>query len=104
MEILWQDRRDNARMLATSQSFTHQVPRLWSSLKLARPVAVMLAHHHWPPRFGGITSIVGRTIENTDGLTTVVGVMPPNLMRPTYANVRRLSPRQSNHRKLTAES
>lgn len=44
--------------------------------------AIMLSHALWRRRFGGDTSVVGRTITVEGGSRTVVGVMPPNFAFP----------------------
>ncbi|HEY0969723.1 MAG TPA: ABC transporter permease [Gemmatimonadales bacterium] len=50
----------------------------------ATPVAV-LGHHFWRTRFGGDPSIVGRTIETSEGRIEVIGVAEPgfDLPRPS---------------------
>jgi putative ABC transport system permease protein len=42
----------------------------------ATPV-VVLGYRYWRERLGGDTTIIGRTVEMTDRLHTVIGVLPP---------------------------
>ena len=37
----------------------------------------MLSYRYWRERLGGDTAIIGKTVEMTDRLHTVVGVLPP---------------------------
>jgi putative ABC transport system permease protein len=41
----------------------------------------LLAHHFWARRFGSNPAAVGRTIVVDDELFTIVGVLPPNVLR-----------------------
>jgi len=45
---------------------------------------VLLTYSCWQHRFAGDPSIVGRTLPGEDGAYTVIGVLPPNVLR--YAN------------------
>jgi putative ABC transport system permease protein len=51
------------------------------------PPAIILSYRLWQNRFGGNPDIVGRTIKLDEGSITVVGVMPPDFKRPSYAEV-----------------
>jgi putative ABC transport system permease protein len=46
------------------------------------PRAIILHHRLWHQRFGGDTSVVGRTIRVDDRPHTIVGVMPPEFLFP----------------------
>lgn len=43
--------------------------------------AVILTHSYWRRRFGADPSVVGRTLTADRGRVTVVGVLPPNVLR-----------------------
>ena len=47
----------------------------------------VLSHELWRRRFGGDPGIVGRTLSLGDGATTIIGVMPPGLAYPDWANL-----------------
>ena len=51
--------------------------------------SILLSHALWQRRFGGDSSLVGRTIQVNNQATTVIGVMPANfrLMLPQDASV-----------------
>lgn len=51
------------------------------------PPAVILSHRLWQRRFGGDRSILNRQIVLNNTSTTVVGVMPPNLIPLSRGNV-----------------
>ena len=46
----------------------------------AEPVAV-ISHPFWQRRFGGDTSIVGKTVRLNNTAVTIVGVLPPSYHR-----------------------
>jgi putative ABC transport system permease protein len=50
-----------------------------------RSDAVVLSHALWQTQFGGETAIVGRSIVLDGQKRTVVGVMPPTLVKPGWA-------------------
>jgi predicted permease len=50
--------------------------------RLDGPRAILLHHRLWHQRFGGDSSVVGRTIRIDDRLHTIVGVMPPEFGFP----------------------
>jgi predicted permease len=49
----------------------------------AEPV-VVLSHGLWQRAFGGDPAVVGRTVRLTDEPHTVIGVMPPDFVSPTF--------------------
>ncbi len=49
---------------------------------------IILSHQLWVRAFAGDTSVVGRSIRMSDGLLTVVGVMPPRFDFPRLADIR----------------
>ncbi len=51
------------------------------------PSAVVLSYHVWQRRFGGDPAAVGRSVVLSDRSYTVVGVMPPNYVYPTWADL-----------------
>lgn len=51
------------------------------------PSVVVLSYHLWQRRFGGDRSVVGRSVTLSDRSYTVVGVMPPNFLYPTWADL-----------------
>ncbi|HZS05435.1 MAG TPA: ABC transporter permease [Blastocatellia bacterium] len=51
------------------------------------PPAVVLSHRLWQRRFGADPRVVGKTINNGETATTVIGVMPPDFKFPTYAEL-----------------
>ena len=53
---------------------------------------VVLLDGLWRRRFGSDSSIVGRTIELSEGRRTVIGVMPPGFRVPTYEQAELLAP------------
>jgi putative ABC transport system permease protein len=46
-----------------------------------RGQVALLAHHFWVRRFGSDPATVGRTISVDDATFTIVGVLPPNVLR-----------------------
>jgi putative ABC transport system permease protein len=44
--------------------------------------AVVLSHRLWVRRFGGDPGVVGATVQTTEGVYTVAGVMPPDFKPP----------------------
>jgi putative ABC transport system permease protein len=48
---------------------------------------IVLSHQLWMRSFGGDRNVVGRTIRMSDGLLTVIGVMPPRFDFPRLADV-----------------
>ncbi len=55
--------------------------------QLHAPETVVLSHRLWMRRFGGDPAVVGKTFNNADGGTTVIGVMAPDFNFPSYADV-----------------
>ncbi|HEX8144501.1 MAG TPA: ABC transporter permease [Pyrinomonadaceae bacterium] len=53
--------------------------------QLSAPGTIVLSHRLWQRRFGGDPSIVGRTLQTTEGPSVVVGVMPPDFRFPSFA-------------------
>jgi putative ABC transport system permease protein len=51
------------------------------------PAAVVLSHDLWRRRFGGDRSILGRGIVLGERSYTVVGVLPPSFVYPTWADL-----------------
>jgi predicted permease len=66
-------------MTALGRSFTSEEDRPQS------PLAVLVTHGLWQSRFGGTTSVVGRTISLDGRLATVVGVLPQDFELPNLA-------------------
>jgi predicted permease len=46
-------------------------------LQPGAPPVIMLGHGYWLRRFGGDPANIGQTLKYDDGVTTIVGVMPP---------------------------
>jgi putative ABC transport system permease protein len=55
--------------------------------QLNAPGTVVLSYRLWMRRFGGDSSVVGKTFNTFEGGTTVIGVMPPDFKFPSYADV-----------------
>jgi putative ABC transport system permease protein len=53
---------------------------------------VVLFDGLWRRRFGADSTIIGRTIEATDGRREVIGVMPPGFRVPTYEQAEMIAP------------
>src|SRR5712692_2043966 len=51
------------------------------------PDTVVLSYRLWMRRFGGDSSVVGKTFNSFEGGTTVIGIMPPDFKFPSYAEV-----------------
>jgi len=49
---------------------------------------IVLSHQLWMRSFGGDRNVVGRSIRMSDGVMTVIGVMPPRFDFPRLADVR----------------
>ena len=68
------------------------IGRTFGTTEDASPVVVLL-DGVWRRRFGGDPTIVGRTIEFSDGPREVIGVMPADFRVPTYEQAQVLMPR-----------
>jgi putative ABC transport system permease protein len=66
---------------------------------------ILLSHGYWQRRFGGDPSIVGRTVTLSDNVTTVIGVLPPDIwVFPWLRDAEIWASVSLTHNKLTPET